>query len=200
MRDGRAPLMPEPPRRAADRGARDILDGRLWILRTGAPWRNLPARYPPYQTYHRRFQQWARAGAMRCWRRSPVTLPNAAISILVNASLMAPLQVPKKGSGVGKTKRGHGPNIMARTDAHGGPIAIHVASASPHAITLGESTLAARFTEYGPERRIGDPADDSDPHDAALAAQGSVLLAPHRANRKKPKAGTLWVLRRYKRR
>jgi len=34
----------------------------LWILRTGAPWRDVPARYPPYQTYHRRFQQWVRAG------------------------------------------------------------------------------------------------------------------------------------------
>jgi len=33
---------------------------RLWVLRTGAPWHDLPARYPPYQTCHRRFQQWGR--------------------------------------------------------------------------------------------------------------------------------------------
>lgn len=62
-----APLIPEPPRRPDGRGrpwrpAREILDGILWILRTGAPWRDLPARYPPYQTCHRRFQQWVRAG------------------------------------------------------------------------------------------------------------------------------------------
>ena len=62
-----APLIPEPPRRADGRGrpwrpAREILDGILWILRTGAPWRDLPARYPPYQTCHRRFQHWVRAG------------------------------------------------------------------------------------------------------------------------------------------
>lgn len=44
------------------RDARSVLNGILWILRTGAPWKDLPDRYPPYQTCHRRFQQWERAG------------------------------------------------------------------------------------------------------------------------------------------
>ena len=37
---------------------REVLNGILWILRTGAPWADLPSRYPPYQTCHRRFQSW----------------------------------------------------------------------------------------------------------------------------------------------
>ena len=36
---------------------RAVLNGVLWVLRTGAPWHDLPRRYPPYQTCHRRFQQ-----------------------------------------------------------------------------------------------------------------------------------------------
>ena len=40
------------------RSARDVLNGVLWVLRTGAPWADLPRRYPPYQTCHRRFQRW----------------------------------------------------------------------------------------------------------------------------------------------
>ena len=39
---------------------RSILNGILWICRTGAPWKDLPGRYPPYQTCHRRFQEWVR--------------------------------------------------------------------------------------------------------------------------------------------
>ncbi len=35
-------------------------EGELWLLRAGAPWHDLPERYPPYQTYHRRFQNWVR--------------------------------------------------------------------------------------------------------------------------------------------
>ena len=63
------PLIPEPPRRADGRGrpwrpAREVLNGILWILRTGAPWKDMPERYPPYQTCHRRFQQWDREGVM----------------------------------------------------------------------------------------------------------------------------------------
>lgn len=35
------------------RDARAVLDGVLWILRTGARWRDLPREHPPYQTCHR---------------------------------------------------------------------------------------------------------------------------------------------------
>lgn len=34
------------------------------MLRTGAPWRDLPEKYPPYQTCHRRFQQWSFDGTL----------------------------------------------------------------------------------------------------------------------------------------
>ncbi len=41
-----------------------VLNGVLWILRTGAQWRELPKKYPAYQTCHRRFQQWVRSGRL----------------------------------------------------------------------------------------------------------------------------------------
>ena len=50
---------------AAGGRARRVLNGVLWVLGTGAQWRELPARYPPFQTCHRRFQQWARSGALQ---------------------------------------------------------------------------------------------------------------------------------------
>ena len=64
------PLIGEMPRREDGRGrpwrdSRQVLDGVLWILRTGAPWHDLPDRYPPYQTCHRRFQAWVRDGTIR---------------------------------------------------------------------------------------------------------------------------------------
>jgi transposase len=40
---------------------RTTLNGILWILRTGAPWKDLPRRYGAYQTVHRRFQNWVRS-------------------------------------------------------------------------------------------------------------------------------------------
>jgi transposase len=53
------------PRGRKARDPRNVMNGILWILRTGAQWKNLPQRYPPYQTCHRRFQQWVRQGVFR---------------------------------------------------------------------------------------------------------------------------------------
>ena len=64
------PFLPKLARRTDGRGRpwrenRAVLNGILWILRTGALWADLTDRYPSYQTCHRRFQQWVRAGVLR---------------------------------------------------------------------------------------------------------------------------------------
>jgi transposase len=41
---------------------RRILNGILWIIRTGAPWRDLPERYGPWGTVASRFYRWRKAG------------------------------------------------------------------------------------------------------------------------------------------
>lgn len=46
------------------RDSREVMNGVLWILRTGAPWQDLPDRFPPYQTCHRRFQSWVQTGVL----------------------------------------------------------------------------------------------------------------------------------------
>lgn len=58
------PLLP-PQKPKTGRPARDhrqVLNGILWILRTGAPWRDLPERYGPWKTVATRFYRWRRAG------------------------------------------------------------------------------------------------------------------------------------------
>ncbi len=63
------PLMPISKPRADGKGRpradqREVMNGILWILRTGAQWRDLPERYPPYQTVHRWFQKWVDDGVI----------------------------------------------------------------------------------------------------------------------------------------
>lgn len=41
---------------------RRILNGILWVLGTGAPWRDLPERYGSWSTVYSRFQRWRQAG------------------------------------------------------------------------------------------------------------------------------------------
>ena len=63
------PLVPDPSRRSDGRGRpwkdkRTILNGILWVLRTSAPWKDVPSRYGAYQTPHWRYQQWIKSGVL----------------------------------------------------------------------------------------------------------------------------------------
>lgn len=58
-------LFPRPATRRGRPGhPRRLLNGMLWLLRTGAPWRDLPERYGPWKTVWRRFQEWRRSGRL----------------------------------------------------------------------------------------------------------------------------------------
>lgn len=56
-----------PPDRLAHQGRppkpnREMLNGILWIARSGAPWRDLPERFGPWKTVYDRFNNWAKSG------------------------------------------------------------------------------------------------------------------------------------------
>ena len=90
---------------------------------------------------------------------------------------------------------------MGLTDAFGLPIAIDATSAQPHEIKLVDQTLDTCFTEYLPEKVIGDRAYDSDKLDQQLADERGVqLIAPHKTNRRKDATQDGRTLRRYKKR
>lgn len=58
-----APLLPVSTGRGRPRRpAREMLNGMFWILRSGAPWRDLPERYGPWQTVYHQFNLWRRTG------------------------------------------------------------------------------------------------------------------------------------------
>lgn len=50
---------------------RSIINGILWRLRCGAPWRDVPPKYGSWNTIYRRFRRWSEAGV---WETVAVTL------------------------------------------------------------------------------------------------------------------------------
>jgi len=114
----------------------------------------------------------------------------------------------KRGSEIGKTKRGKGTKCLVVGDGQGLPLGIQLASASPHEVTLIESALeqvavprAGRGRpRKNPTRLIYDRAADSDPLRQRLWRRGIELICPHRENRTKPKLQDGRKLRRYRRR
>jgi transposase len=90
---------------------------------------------------------------------------------------------------------------MAIADAAGFPISAHIESASPHEVKLVEATIDSGFTQYAPDRIIGDKAYDSDGLDEQLLDERGIdVIAPHRKKRRKQSTQDGRKLRRYKRR
>jgi transposase len=56
------PFLPNKPRGVPRVDDRRVLNGIFWVLRSDAPWRDLPENFGPYTTCHNRFVRWRRAG------------------------------------------------------------------------------------------------------------------------------------------
>ena len=58
------PLLPPRPRRRGRpwRDHRAVVNGILWVLAAGVPWRDAPERYGPWQTLYERFARWTDDG------------------------------------------------------------------------------------------------------------------------------------------
>jgi transposase len=200
------PYFASPPPRPDRRGrpwtdARQVLNGVLYVLRTGCAWADLPGTYPPRSTCHDRFQLWIKSGVFKAVLDG-VAADLQAVGLLdLRECFIDGSFAPAKrgGAGVGKTKKGKGSKIMAVVEAHGVPVALTTDSANPHEVKLVEQTLEALFVENQPKYLIGDNAYDSDGLDAKLALGGIQMIAPHRNNRKnRTQDGR--PLRRYRRR
>lgn len=61
------PLLPrgKKPGRPVTWPKRQLIDGIRWRVRTGAPWRDVPARYGPWEPVYGLFRRWQRDGSWR---------------------------------------------------------------------------------------------------------------------------------------
>ncbi|MFZ0273346.1 MAG: IS5 family transposase [Acidobacteriaceae bacterium] len=195
-----------PSRRADNRGrpwheTRAVLNGVFWVLGTGAQWREMPEKYPPYQTCHRRFQQWVRNRKLEeALKRLARHLHQRGKLNLEEAFVDATFASAKKGAfAVGPTRRGKGTKIIAVAADNSLPLAVSVDSASPAECQLVEYVLAGSFLDQLPTRPVGDKAYDSDPLDRTLREEYDIeMIAPNRRNRSRSQDGR--KLRRYRKR
>lgn len=79
-------LLP-PHRRRSRRGDRNFLNGVIYLLKTGSPWRDLPERYGPWKTVYNRFARWAKRGDWaRIFTALQMSIDNSGV--LIDASIV----------------------------------------------------------------------------------------------------------------
>ena len=186
-------LLPiDPANRGRGRRPEDnhsIVNGILWRLRCGTPWRDVPPKYGNWNTIYRRFRRWSEAGV---WEAVSVTLAEIMAdsghysidSTTVRAHVSA---AGGKGGGahqraLGRSRDGFTSKLHCLADARGRPIAFH--------LTVGEAadckaydTLIA-LPEQTPKALLANKGYDADAIRTDLARRGIQAVIPGRSNRR----------------
>ncbi len=214
-------LLPTPPKQPRGgrpwAGNRAVFEGILWVLRSGARWRDLPERYPSPSTCWRRLKQWEDDGVwLDIWRVFLKTLDRRGLLSRQETFADGSFASAKKGAppsarpSEARVRSGwwwSTAKVFLWEFTSTAPRQ-RLDSASPAEVRLLETTLkqiAAPRVGRGrprmkPERVIADRAYDSDPLRTRLKRRGIELICPHRKNRVKPKTQDGRKLRRYTRR
>src|SRR5437899_4362566 len=200
-------LLPKPPMcpqggrpRANDR---ECFGGIIWVLRSGARWRDLPSHFPSAPTCWRRHRDWTEAGVWETvWGfascRTRRVRDSEARRIVSGCHLRAG---KKRGEEIGKTKRGKGIKVELVIDGAGTPLAALSAAANIAEVDLAEPVLEEIPLPLAkPVPVVADKGYDSDPLRERLAQKGFDLISPHRGNRQRPRTVDGRKLRRYRRR
>ena len=76
------PMLPNKPRGVPRLNDRWVLNSIFWVLRSGAPWRDLPTAFDPYTTCYNRFVRWRRAGVWSRIIEALATAQDAAVQMI----------------------------------------------------------------------------------------------------------------------
>src|SRR3954465_8170336 len=76
------PMLPNKPRGVPRVNDRRVLNGIFWVLRSGAPWRDLPDDFGPYTTCYNRFVRWRRAGVWASIMNALAATHDAAVQMI----------------------------------------------------------------------------------------------------------------------
>ena len=207
-----APVLP-PQKPATGHPAKDhrpIINGIFWILRTGAPWRDLPAYYGPVGTVSSRFYRWRKAGI---WERLLAALQSDADAAgevdweehFVDGTVVRAHQhaagakaarraTPTEPAdhALGRSQGGFSTKVHLRVDGQGKPLTFVLTPGQRHEAVAFEALMEQGAVRRGrrgrlrrkPKRLCGDKGYSSKQIRRYLRRKGIRQTIPRRSNEK----------------
>jgi transposase len=164
-----------------------MVEGMIYLSRTGLPWRDLPATFGPWSSVYTRWRRWALLGI---WSAILQVLAQAASGMLrgIDATF---IKVHQHGSNpvggpaaqaIGRTKGGLNTKLHAVVDGKGRAIAMVLTAGQVHELKAAP-VLLARLRDV---IVLGDKAYDSDQLYALLTKQRCRVCISSKSNRRDP--------------
>jgi transposase len=183
------PMLPNKPRGVPRVNDRRILNGIFWVLRSGAPWRDLPDDFGPYTTCYNRFVRWRRAGV---WDRIMDALATAHdVSVqMIDTSIVRVHQhgaciIRNRKQSMGRSRGGLTSKIHAVVDSNGLPVRLALTAGEAHDNRLADkllSRLKSGMTPTGseplPSRRARGPTFRREFIEKSRSASARISTAP----------------------
>lgn len=165
-----------------------MIEGMIYILRAGCPWRDLPVVYGPWNSVYTRWRRWCQSGL---WKRLLRVLARGARGklwcvdtshIKVHQDASNPVG-GQENQAIGRTKGGLNTKLSAWVEGWGRAVSLSVAPGQAHDISIAKAEVfpALRGTII-----VADKGYDSDPFRIQLARLGSRACIPPRCNRLRP--------------
>lgn len=168
------PLLPNKPRGVPRVDDRRVLNGIFWVLRSGAPWRDLPERYGPRTTCYNRFVRWRKAGVWDRLIDVITTAHDGHIQMIDSTSVRAHQQAAT-------AKRGIQIIVSVVVDAQGLPLRLGLTAGQAHDAQVADALL----NHLGPHTIVlADKAYDADRIRALINEHGATPNIPPKSNRR----------------
>jgi len=180
-------MLPNKPRGIPRVDDRRILNGIFWVLRSGAPWRDLPDSFGPPTTCYNRFVRWRRSGV---WDRimDALAAVHDAAGQMIDTSIVRVHQhgaciANNSGQLMGRSRGGLTSKIHVVVDGNGLPVQLGLTGGQAH-----DNRLCSVLLRYLPRlaRLLADRGYDADWIRAFVTERGAWANIPPKRNRKDP--------------
>jgi transposase len=179
------PMLPNKPRGIPRVNDRRVLNGIFWVLRSGAPWRDLPQEFGPYTTCYNRFVRWRRAGVWGCIMDALAAAHDAAVQMIdtsiVRVHQHAACIAHNKRQSMGRSRGGLTSKIHVVVDRSGLPIRLALTTGEAH-----DNRLAAKLLSRlkSGSMLLADRGYDADWIRTLVRQHGAWANIPPKSNRK----------------
>jgi transposase len=181
------PMLPNKPRGVRRVNDRRVLNGIFWVLRSGAPWRDLPATYGPRTTCYNRFVRWRRAGVWDQIMDALAAGHDPAVQ-MIDTSVVRVHQhgaciADNNHQDMGRSRGGLTSKIHAVVDSNGLPVHLALTPGESHDNRLCSVLLSALLPQT---MLLADRGYDADWIRELARLQGAWANIPPKRNRKDP--------------
>jgi transposase len=181
------PMLPNKPRGIPRVDDRRVLNGIFWVLRSGAPWRDLPESYGPPTTCYNRFVRWRRASVWDQIMEALAAAHEAAVQ-MIDTSVVRVHQhgaciAENRKQHMGRSRGGLTSKVHAVVDANGLPVRLGLTPGETHDNRLCPVLLAGLRPGT---LLLADRGYDADWIRVFVNQQGAWANIPPKQNRKDP--------------